>query len=251
MSDGAILTAEDEALLLLVNESGEPIGARNAQRAMAERGFETSEASISRGLSRLDALGLTTALSRKGRVLTGAGRKLAEDLLLRQERELRFHRAMDLRSLDEVLEWVTARQLLEPKAVELATPRLTEDDLALLQRSVDEHLEHLQGGQNASPVGHEFHQIVMKASGSPIFIALVGSLFASNFLRVENTLDEILIRQGLFSESLKYHRLILDALRQRDATAAGAAMWGHLELFRSQVQSLSRTEKIRADLNEL
>lgn len=238
------LDRDDEALLMVIFEAQEPVGARLAARMMNEKGLALSEASVSRGFARLDSLGLSVGKARKGRVLTSSGRKFIEERIQHEKRNAVFHRALDLRTIEEILDWLRARELLEGQAAELAALRASDDQLAQLEDSVREHVGILAGGSDPTPTGLQFHKLLMEASGSPIFIALIGSLYTPNLLMVERALDVILNNRGTLGNSAEEHEVVLTALRARDAEAARRAMCEHLS--RLQVETKRFAEEAAA-----
>lgn len=239
-----LLDRDDEALLAVIFEAKEPVGARLAARMMNEKGLTLSEASVSRGFARLDSLGLSVARARKGRVLTASGRRFMEERIQRENRNAVFHRALDLRTIEEILDWLRARELLESQAAELAAVRASGEQLEQLEDSVKEHMGMLAGGADPTPTGLHFHKVLMEASDSPIFIALIGSLYTPNLLMVERALDVILNNRGTLGNSAEEHEAVLVALRAKDAEAAGRAMREHLS--RLQVETKRFAEEAAA-----
>lgn len=61
------LLPDEVVLVMAIAQSDHPVGARLALRALADSGVRSSEASVSRMLGKLDALGLTVQAGRKGR----------------------------------------------------------------------------------------------------------------------------------------------------------------------------------------
>lgn len=231
-----MLNHEDEALLMIIFEAREPVGARVAARLMLEKGMKLSEASVSRAFARLDSMDLTIPQSRKGRILTNTGRQLVGERIGRERRDEVFNRALDLRNVEEILDWLKARQLLETQAAELAATRVTDKQLAELEKSLDEHVANLAHGSDPTPISLHFHMILMEASCSPIFIALIGSLYTPNLVAIERALDIILNSRGTMGDSATEHKAILDALRSRDPDAAGKTMSQHLSRLRVEAE---------------
>lgn len=234
--DTILLTHEDEALLLVIFEVQEPVGARLAARLLHKKGLDLSEASVSRAFTRLDSMGLTIGQSRKGRIPTDAGRQLIAERIGRERRDAIFNRALDLRNVEEILDWIKARQLLETQAAELAATKITDEQLSELEKSLDEHVGKLAYGSDPTPISLHFHKILMEASCSPIFIALIGSLYTPQLITIERALDIILNSRGTMGDSATEHAAILDAIRSRDPVAAGKAMSHHLSRLRTEAE---------------
>ncbi len=84
----------------------------------------------------------------------------------------------------------------------------------------------------------------MAASHSPIFIALIGSLFDGEFHRVERALDTILARRGALGTSLSSHEQIVAAIRDRRPAEAADAMSGHLRRIQEELYAYGQLPHI-------
>lgn len=230
------LAQVDDVLLAVILDVGGPVGARMAAQQLQNRGQKVSEATVSRIFARLDDLGLTSPVGAKGRVLTGSGRHYIERRIDRDRRAKQFDRASDLRTVEEIVEWLTARQLLESQAARLAADRATPKQLTALDRSVAELQDKMDGGGDPTPVGLSFHELVAEAAASPIFMALISSLYSPSLVRVERALDVILRSRGSMADSVADHRRVLTALRKGDSQAAGRAMSQHLGRLLREVE---------------
>jgi GntR family transcriptional repressor for pyruvate dehydrogenase complex len=227
LHEAGLAQVDDGVLSVILDASG-PVGARMAAQELQDRGHKVSEATVSRIFARLDELGLTVPVGAKGRVLTGSGRRYIERRIDRDRRARQFDRAFDLRTVEEIVEWLTARQLLESQAAKLAADRATPEQLAGLERSVEELQDKMSAGEDPTPVGLSFHELLADAAASPIFMALISSLYSPSLVQVERALDVILRSRGSMADSVADHRRVMNALRKRDAPAAGRAMSQHL-----------------------
>lgn len=226
----------DDVLLSVIFEAKEPIGARMAARLLRDKGPNLSEATVSRSFARMDALGLTSPMARKGRVLTDRGRRHIEDRIERNLSNARFHRALGLRTVEEILDWLKARQLLESQAAEFAAIRASDEQLDDLQRALQGHVHNLAEGADPTPIGLRFHKVLVSAASSPIFSALIGSLYTPTLMNVERALDVILRARGTMINSAADHEAILIALREKNPAAAGLAMSRHLERLQTEAK---------------
>src|ERR1700754_77400 len=130
----SVLGADADALLLILHRASEPVGARVARRRLLDEcGRELGEASVSRVLAKLDAAGLTECVGRKGRWLTEAGRKYTSSSLLSRHRQEQFTRALDLRSVQDVLDWLRARRAVETEIAGLAAERAHHGEIDALE----------------------------------------------------------------------------------------------------------------------
>ncbi|WP_160118518.1 FadR/GntR family transcriptional regulator [Rhodococcus wratislaviensis] len=224
----------------MLHRADEPVGARVARRVLVEEfGRDLSEASVSRVLLRLDGLGLTEAVGRKGRILSPRGRRHVSSTLSSRHRHEQFTRALDLRSVQEILDWLRARRALETEIASLAAQRVSTDDLASLQAALDEHRSCILRGADPTPAGMYFHQLLVEAAKSPLFEALAGSLHSPALASVERALDVITGGHGTIGHSPDEHAIVLEAVRNRDADAASGAMHSHLSRLIGEVEEFS------------
>lgn len=234
------LLPDELVLLMFLGGEGRPVGARLALRALEEHGVSTSEASMSRMLTRLDALGLTSRIGRKGRVLTEEGERVYRSQVLQVRRSESFDRALELRTITEVLDWLRARRVLESEAVVLATERRTPEAIQQLTEAVEAHEQAaIDGNLGFQTVGMEFHLLIARAAQSPVFEALIESLVSAKVEMVEFALDLIVASRGTLGDSAGEHRRLLDAIVVGDPEASRSLMANHLNRLEREVEQFA------------
>ena len=237
---GADLGGDAEALLLILHRADEPVGARVARRRLLEEaGRELSEASVSRALARLDIVGMTESVGRKGRILTDVGRRFTISNLLSRKRHEQFTRALDLRSVQEVLDWLRARRALETEIARLAAERAHQSEIDALEAALSDHERRLERDADPTPAGMHFHELIIGAAKSPLFEALTGSLYTPALAPVERALDVITGGRGTIGHSPAEHAVILAAIKDHDPDAASDAMHSHLDRLIREVEEFS------------
>lgn len=134
-----------------------------------------------------------------------------------------------------------ARVTLEAMATELAVPLLTQDDLATLQNIVSEQQTIGREKDVYTLIGknQEFHFTIYRASGSEVLIQLIETLWLrfGPYMRVLSTHSAPLIKAGV-AEPSGHHQTILQALRDRDAARAKAAMIADIEATQEVLRTL-------------
>lgn len=131
---------------------------------------------------------------------------------------------VDLHQDDSILEILAVRRILEPKAVALASGRITPEELADIDGLLDDisndtDIEHL--------VAHDvdFHSRIAAASGNSYLTHLIDSLSSHTVrARVWRGITE----GGSVARTIDEHRAILRALQQGDAELAEALMIAHV-----------------------
>lgn len=145
-------------------------------------------------------------------------------------------------TLEEALDTLLARTVLEVAAVRMAAKLATAEQL----RRLGAHLESLGGAladgdfDSYSQTNKLFHETIYQAAGNQSIPWLIG-LLRSKIARLQ--LRTVLI-PGRSADSLEEHTNIYLALQQRDPDAAEAAISKHMENLQDTIKgawSLVRT----------
>ena len=122
-------------------------------------------------------------------------------------------------------ELLDVRRMFEPAVARAAAARLTEQDLADLQRIVDAQRRKLKTGQSAIVEDTAFHAVLARSTRNRVVVSLMSTL---NDLLVESrTLS--LKQEGRPVKSIEGHEAVVDALRRGDAEGAARAMSDHID----------------------
>ena len=122
-------------------------------------------------------------------------------------------------------ELLDVRRMFEPAVARAAATRLTQEDLADLQRIVDAQRRKLKTGQSAIVEDTAFHAVLARSTRNRVVVSLMSTL---NDLLVESrTLS--LRQDGRPVKSIEGHEAVVDALRRGDADAAARAMSDHID----------------------
>ena len=138
---------------------------------------------------------------------------------------LHFFISLDDYNLDALFE---ARIIIEGAITKLATPRIGDDQIALLEEMVADEDDLLSDPQKFIDADIKFHQIIFSAADNSLLVRVATSLHVLGRASREITGHV----PGVLKESLKDHKKILMALKSRDADKAGAAMEDHLRNVR-------------------
>jgi len=126
-------------------------------------------------------------------------------------------------SIDEIREIYDIRATLETAAVRRAAPVLTEEEFARADAILDQ-AERTEDGAQWGTLDVEFHQIVNHLDGRPRLQELITGLL--------RRVDRYWLSHGLMlkyrKEFEREHRLLLQALRERDAGQAESILAAHL-----------------------
>ena len=133
--------------------------------------------------------------------------------------------------------------MLEGRCALEATRRASDDDLAELQR-LHQGLERHAAALNLDGyyrVNHEFHSQVQALAANRWLDRATGDL--RRFMRLWR--GRQLKLPGRIQASLNEHRVLIDAMRQRDALRAERAMHDHLMAQLGALKALQQTEEPR------
>lgn len=126
--------------------------------------------------------------------------------------------------VEDIKDTYMVRGLLEPKAIELAVSRITDDQIAALEE-LQSRIEQLvdRGSQDELvDLNRRFHSLIFEACGSKRLSSTIQAL-RNSYPRYGFS---IFISHA--EQSLREHREILDAIRARDTERAVAAHTEHL-----------------------
>jgi DNA-binding GntR family transcriptional regulator len=136
-------------------------------------------------------------------------------------------------SLNEVLQIIEVRLINEPLGARLAAEHASDADLTemadVLKRA--KHWASLRNVENLMLLDREFHLLIAKAAKNDVLTELLRSLHERSLRFWFISLNAPTQYQLVQDE----HATILEAIRQRDADKADAAMRRHIESFRKNV----------------
>ncbi|QTD97515.1 FadR/GntR family transcriptional regulator [Streptomyces cyanogenus] len=123
---------------------------------------------------------------------------------------------VDFHRDDTVLEFLAVRRILEPAATALAASRIGEDQLDVLSAQLDA-LGTQPSVEQLVAADLEFHRSIVRGAGNSVLCSLLDGLSGpATRARIWRGLTQ----EAAVGRTLREHRAILGALRDRDAEAA-------------------------------
>jgi GntR family transcriptional regulator, transcriptional repressor for pyruvate dehydrogenase complex len=133
-------------------------------------------------------------------------------------------------------ELLDVRRMFEPAVARAAASRITDDDLADLQRILDTQRRKLKSGGSTIVEDTAFHAVLARATRNRVVMRIMETL---NDLLIESR-KLTLKQKGRPERSVQGHQAVVDALQRRDPDAAALAMHRHIDQI---AQILHRTDE--------
>jgi DNA-binding GntR family transcriptional regulator len=174
--------------------------------------FQVSRVPVREALRRLAAEGLVTLTPRQGAVVSSLSPK-------------------------QFLDAYRVREALETLAIRLATPRITSDDLAELDRLQEEMRRQAATGNVAAffAANAAFHLLLVDRADN----ADLTTIYAGLLDRLRRYRTPSLDLRGGLARSIDEHQAILDAVRAGDAEAAARLLAEHIEVPQRALEEAS------------
>ncbi len=190
-----------------------PPGSKLPSEHELARTMGVSRVSIREGIQHLVSLGILETRHGEGtfvRELSG---------------QVNFNALIPLLILDEidVLHVLEYRRIVEKGTAALAAERASDQDLVDMEAVYDQMVQFQDNIAEFARADLEFHLVLAKATGNPVLIKVNNVLRSILEVSMENIGSVLGMQDGLH-----YHRLIIEAVRARNAEAAENIMQEHV-----------------------
>src|SRR6201993_2641743 len=133
------------------------------------------------------------------------------------------------------------REALEPFCAELAARKHTDDDLAVLDRANDDIVDPGADLPAFLQANLDWHVGVAMASHNELLIGFMTALSHAIYTGTENA---AFVDDAVRAETQRSHRSITNAIRSRDADAAGRRMQRHVHAYAKAALAMDEREVI-------
>ena len=125
---------------------------------------------------------------------------------------------------EDLLDLFWAQATLGAELASRAAIKMSVEDIAQLQKMQPQYETAIAKGDErlAARMGHQFHRAINLAAESPRLALLLGNLTKQLPNRFYASIE------GQLNEAVQYHPIILNAIKLRDAEAAGSLMYRHI-----------------------
>lgn len=195
------------------------VGDKLPTEAELSRAYAVSRPVVRQALESLRVLGLVETRAGRGTVVLA--NQVKTPLLLGECSTLDLHEV---------------RMYLEVPAARLCATRRSDEDVAELDRILEEHRSVTTDVSRMADVDIAFHLAIARASRNPLLPRLIGNLRQP----LEGQTFAVSARAGRLRRAIEEHAAVLDAIRAGDAEGAAAAMERHLTNVGQEIELLGR-----------
>jgi DNA-binding FadR family transcriptional regulator len=193
-----------------------PPGSKLPSENELSKSMGVSRVSVREGIQHLVSLGILETRHGEGtyvRELGGGG-------------QVHFNALLPLLVLDDIdiLQVLEYRRIVEKGAAALAAERATDEDLAEMEAAYGQMVHFRNNVADFARADLEFHLVLAKATRNPVIIKVNNVLHTILEISMDNIVTTLKMVDGLH-----YHRLIIDAIKARDAQAAESIMQEHVD----------------------
>ncbi|MFZ0052163.1 MAG: FadR/GntR family transcriptional regulator [Desulfobaccales bacterium] len=185
-----------------------------SERELTEA-FKVSRTTVREAIRCLESLRLVDSRHGNGTFVLASGR----DVSIRSLSAALFHEKDDLKDIFYI------REIIEPSIAQLAAEYASPEEVKQLEEMVRAHEESLASGANTVDLDTAFHMTLARAAKNRVMSRLVHALMD---LLAESR-KGVLQSDRRAVESLRGHKMILDAVKMGDGVGAGEAMRHHLQ----------------------
>jgi GntR family transcriptional repressor for pyruvate dehydrogenase complex len=187
------------------------------ERELVER-FQASRISIREALKNLEASGLLTIKPGSGVFVSEVNSKPMSESLASI---LRIKRV----SMNELSE---ARMILEPNIAKLACDRATPQDLQKLEENIAGALAVIKSNVSARVRNIQFHSLLAESTRNSVLTLTVKTLLDVLQEMSSEIVDDSPKNVKIASQTVRYHKKILGALKARDTEKVFTLMRKHI-----------------------
>ncbi len=199
-----------EQLINGVWKPGDKIPSENELVAL----FNVSRVTVRQALSKLITLGLLETKLGEGTFV----KEITPGVYMK---EMIPYIYLNKDSFREVLEF---RLVIEVETAGIAAEKITEKDIARLEKCLNRMIEFKDELEKYVHEDLHFHMIIAKSTKNSLIIQVNNIVREIIRETIKNVTEEIGIEVGL-----KYHKLLIDSFKQRDAEMAKKMMREHLQ----------------------
>ena len=204
---------------LIVSGQLKPGDRLPAERVLAEK-LGVGRSYVRDAIRKLEFFGLLKTSPQSGTYVSGYSIKMIEGVLTDI---INFNK-------DDFAALIEARYYMEINAARLAALRRTEEDLELIRSAVEDYDNKVNSRQDAIQEDMFIHLRIANATKNSVFESMLLMLLPDI---IRNIVEKKICGENRGLRAMEEHHVILQAIADQDADAAGEAMALHLDdIFR-------------------
>ncbi|MCC8026326.1 MAG: FadR family transcriptional regulator [Clostridium sp.] len=204
------------------------VGERIPSEKQLTDSLGVSRASVRTAVQQLVGIGVLNTVHGKGTYL------ITDNL----DDVLRSEIVVSPEDCGDILKIMEFRRIVEPDACFMAVTRMPSDLLQNLERLYQAMEQHKEDKERFVTTDIAFHKEICKASANPLVEKIMNQIF-DEYRRNHDQVNRL---HG-YGDGLHYHKLILEAVRERDAGKAGEIMFEHLQHTIDRIESEQQPER--------
>lgn len=190
-----------------------------SERELAEK-LGVSRASVREAFSALEIMGIITIRPGEGSFV----RQVSYEGMLEP---LSFLLQVDI---DNVMQLLEVRKILEVESATLAATRATPEDIDSIRRALNNMVDEVNIGEVGDLADAEFHFAVVTAAHNPILITLINTISDLMANTVRFSRRKIFMEENMPTVLYDSHCLIFQAIVDKKPKKAGRLMYEHLTM---------------------
>ncbi len=210
----------DQLMNMIITKAYKPGDKLPTEMALCET-FGVSRNTLRAAMNKLNTLGFTETKQGGGTYI----RKVGSDVYLNF-----FVPALLTHNID-ILEILHFRKGIEVEAAALAAKNATEEDLALLNSTLEKYKGDADNLDILATDNMDFHEAIARASHNKMFITMIGIIKSMTLPEMKNFLNA----QGDDIDSEFYHSMVLQSIKLKKPEEAAFFMERHMVLLIERV----------------
>lgn len=182
------------------------------------KSFEVSRNSIRESIKALELVGILTSK-------TGIGTFVSEQAILNINN---MHLASLIESESSIIELMETRLIIEPGLTYLAVKNATDEDIKVLEATIQKAEQALKDKNYTFDRGFEIHKYLFQMANNKILNNLLDSI-TENLIVARGKIFLKHLNEYILNEELNEHMEMLTYIKNRDAVGAKNFMFRHIE----------------------
>ena len=229
---------------LIIDGELQPGDKLMSERQLAET-LSVSRASVREAFTALGMMGVIT-------VRPGEGSFVRETAYEGMLEPLSF---LLQRDIDNVMQLLEVRKILEVEIAAMAAMRATEEDLEEIRRALGKMADEVNAGEIGDVADAEFHFAVVKAAHNPILVILINTISDLMTKTVRFSRRKIFMMENMQNILYSAHCMIFQAIVDKESQQAGSLMHEHLTMVENimlqfkqeEIRELTGFEEVSVD----